>query len=832
MKSLWIKVSIILLSVCFLSFSKIQAGERIMLVKNGVAKSTIVISTNPTQVSQFAADELQYWIKKITGVKLPIVYDNAKIQGNKILIGESKYTKIFGLSNNKFQNQQYSIKFYPHTIILIGKDSQKRCNVIYPTTLTQWQKNPDAYNTWPGNFQKQGSLYATYDFLTKFCGIKWINPTIYGTVCPEQKSLIIDGKNLTRKPFFIYRAYPNYYNLNQNICLWPAGTKGFKKYEKTAYGKMLPYQTSLIRLFFLRMKDGGEMYNVNHSLYGYYDRFWEKSKDPNLAKFFVQKRPEYFARGYQGKPPQLNYSSKALIKQVIKDGRNYFDGKKTGAQLDIFWQPVLPNPFPVVPMDDTNFSKDKESQKWIAKGKDRNADSKDSDYIFHFVNKVAKGLLKTNPDQKVGALAYASYMGVPDFKLEPNIVVEFCFWNNRMPYNKGYQRNLKLLKEWYKKSQRDKFLLGLWLYPTFPQETADDYGFYCFPGFFANTIDKQFKLFEKYHIFGMFQCGYGQDVEVYVTFRLMDNPNLNINKLLNDYFTGLYGSAAEPMKKLYLYIEKIYTNPVNYPSNAGMQTAQIAWGDLGTKSRMEKMDKFLKEAERMAKTKKDKTNILLFKESIWSYMKAGFAQYQEILKSSIPVIYGVKIKNINGDLSKVDWKKGYKIKDFYEGGSDKKSLQNLEAMVLYDNNYLYLELIDSCNTSKLSSSAVIFPYDDWELWIAKHRGDLAYRHIAINPRGQIVVLSKEINSKSDINIQNSGIKKISEIEKNKWITKIAIPFKKMFTGGVKKGHNIYLNITRIESPAISDKNGIDILTFPSFTDLHQTNRLAELKLNL
>jgi len=82
-----------MMKVCFfpvlLVFSIFCYGKNyeVEIVKEGIPKAKIVISSQPTKVSQFAAYELQYHIKKITGAKLPIVKDNEKIRGNKILVG-------------------------------------------------------------------------------------------------------------------------------------------------------------------------------------------------------------------------------------------------------------------------------------------------------------------------------------------------------------------------------------------------------------------------------------------------------------------------------------------------------------------------------------------------------------------------------------------------------------------------------------------------------------------------------------------------------------------------------------------------------------------------
>jgi len=551
------------------------------------------------------------------------------------------------------------------------------------------------------------------------------------------------------------------------------------------------------------------------SLYVYYKRF-----PP-------EKYPEIWAKGYQGKPNQLCYTSEKLIELVAKDAEEYFklpeEKRKWGKDC-----------FAVVPMDNRAFCKCEKCQKLIKKGEDEGrfySTGTYSEYFFNFVNEVAKRVKKTNPDKWIITLAYGGYAKYPKtIKLEPNVAVMFCFARNRMVCSKGYNHEIKLLKEWGEKCKKDNRPLELWLYYTFPKEIADKRNFHCFPGFFAHKIKEQFDLFKKLNIKGMFHCGYGQEVEAYVTFKLMDNPDLDIDKLLDEYFKCLYGNASEEMKKLYLFIEKIYTDKKNYPPQTGHQTSEIAWGRLGTPEKMEKMKSLLEEAKRKAKTETEKQNIKLFEDAIWSYMVAGYNQYKKRTETPIPEYTVPKVEKIKGDLNKVDWNKGIRIGPWYERGCDIKSQRKMEGIVLHDGEYLYLRLTDWCDTKNLVSSSMVFPFDDWEIFIAKQRA-LPYRHIAFNPKGQIVVLSNgEINFRKNLPVKEHKIKVISKVEKDRWISEVAIPFSDISLDGLKKGEKIYMNIIRISSVKIYKKERMGIETLVPFTTVHELERLAEFKL--
>ena len=345
-----------------------------------------------------------------------------------------------------------------------------------------------------------------------------------------------------------------------------------KTYEKTAYpdlfgkyGGATPVRRSQIQLYCLRMREGGEKCLASHSLCHYYELFWAPSADKEAAKYFMGKRPEMFAKGYpgDGQPPQMCYTNPELLKAVVQEARDYFDHGgytfKTMLSNAPLGQKWGENFFSVEPMDNCQFCKCPACQEWIERGKDYgNVDNFSkgvhSDYFFQFVNAVAREVKKTHPNKRIVTLAYMSHAYLPrSFKLEPNIDVFFCFATNRqsIPKPSSIRHELKLLADWAAKAKVSGRGLYLWLYYTFPKEEADNGKFNCFPGFFAHVIGEQFRLFHKYNIRGFYHCGYGQEVEAYVTYKLMDDPTLDVDRLLDEYFSLSYGPAAAPLRKLY-----------------------------------------------------------------------------------------------------------------------------------------------------------------------------------------------------------------------------------------------------------------------------------------
>ncbi len=811
-----------------------------VLVSHGRPRATIVLSANPTRAAQFAARELQYHVQRIAGVALPIAKTAQLPDGPCIVVGDHPTLAAAGIDMNAMRFEEYVIAFRERSVILAGRDAQVFDEVVYDMDDLANAKG------WPGFWEERGTLHAVYDFLERFCGVRWFNQTEFGTVAAKRATLAVAPRpDIRRRPAFRFRDAlgaigDNTQRYDECVGLWPRNAPAFGRWIDAAYPKLrVQYpkdrqfnraRGNMARLFALRMRNGGEIARCNHSLYGYYARFWAKT--PGQEKLFVEHRPEYFAKGYKGKPPQMCYTSRGLVKQLAQDARDYYDGRSTGADQGIFWDPRLPNLFPVEPMDNRSYCKCPRCRKWLRTGRDAPgfySSGAHSNYFFQFVNAVAEELNRTHPDAKIVTLAYSSHAAMPDFKLSPNVAVQFCFAANRSPYSRDYRHELKLLDAWAGEGVGRP--LYLWLYYTFPKEHAVNGKYHCFPGFFAHTIGEQFRLFHRYGILGMFHCGYGQEVEAYVTFKLMDDPTLDVDTLLDEYFTGLYGKAGEPLKEMYLDIEKTYSDPELRPRKRTSGPAEN-WGCLGTAERMARYAKWMQQAHALAQTPAEKANVALFDVGVWQYMVAGRKQFIDRQRAVIPSVTAPRVANAAGDPAKVDWARAAALGDkWYERGGGRPSKRKFGGRIAHDGRYLYLELSDACDTSKLQASAMVFPFDDWEIFIAKQRA-VPYRQYAWGPTGLVKALSHgEVNFRRNVPMENPGLRVASDTSApGKWVSRVALPLDRALPGGLKPGDTFYMNILRVSSPAVSGEPRLGLDTWVSFCTVHEVDRLGAIEL--
>ena len=656
----------------------------------------------------------------------------------------------------------------------------------------------------PELFGDNGTLYAVYDFLERFCDVRWYAPTDIGLVCPAAATLKVRGTDVRRSPAMIHR--------------WITSTPLYMP------GPQDRVPGRDVHVWKLRMRIGGQAFWVCHSFGGYYGRF-------------LKAHPDWFAQGYPGKPPQMCYTHPEFVAQVIQDARDYFDGKgaKAGstARGDVFG---------LVPMDNSRWCKCPKCQAEMNKAEESNTqfnNGRASDYVFNFVNKVAREVRKTHPDKWIGALAYSTYAYYPE-KVKPaqNIIVQLCLHTRNWWCPSMEANDRKVLKEWRERGRQRP--LYLWLYYNFPALNAK-YGRYSyFPGYFAHAVLPQMKLYDEANIRGIFMehsSEFGQSylmdqLEFYVTLKLADDPKLDGNKLIDEFFERYYGAAAQPMKALYCAIEDTYSTPKCYPLDIQQspghqhQNEKLAWGALGTDARMAEFAKLMQQARNAAKTPIEKQRLALFEQGQWDYMVEGRRKYLVHAKLRAQPPPRVRVPRLPTDagpvrLDQIEWSKAADLGKWSTLAGDPTE-RKLEARVAHDGKYLYVQLAEYLDTAGLKAGGQIWDGDDFELFFALQRKP-PYRQLCVGPTGKHVALAHREKSPG----WDSGAVVSSDASgRDRWTVRVALPLDKLMPGGLKPGSKFYANFYRA-SPRASNL----LAWTPNFASgFHDTSRLGEFTL--
>lgn len=580
----------------------------ITLVSQGRPHASIVVAQNPTPSARLAALELQYHLQKITGALVPIETDRADLAGPRILVGQSRYTQALGIKNADFKSLEYLIQFRPDTIILIGRDWQdteenkkELGRDTYGRTLQSSRHTIDYHQatgqtardtkpiTLPGFFDDQGTCYAAYHFLERFCGVRWYGPAELNIVFPAQETLTTQGEDVRRS-----KDIPHIHALGGG---WPI--------IKVQWNNP---SSDEMNLYWRRLRMGGEKWAGNHTI-------WRKTVDE------VFNDPAYQAVG-KGRESQLCYTNPKLVQAVAQVARAYFEGKTLPDGFK-----AMGDHFAVVPDDNYAWCECDTCQRVLAvsekdqRGKGQFSNARNSYYIFNFVNEVAKAVGKTHPHKFLAALAYSSYAYPPQgLDLESNISVapclQICYGYHWPTY---YENDMAIYKAWMAEGQRP---LYLWNYFHHPMEPAVIGKWNCFPCFMPEVISREVKRYHRDGIRGVFLCGIGQQLDYYLYLQTAFDVTTDCQALIDEFFKLYFGHAAEPMKRFYSRISEI-----NRQEGVVGTSPKTSWDKLGTPERMQELGTYIDRAVKLAKTDLEQKRVATWKEGVWDYMQSGHQQY-------------------------------------------------------------------------------------------------------------------------------------------------------------------------------------------------------------
>lgn len=175
-----------------------------------------------------------------------------------------------------------------------------------------------------------------------------------------------------------------------------------------------------------------------------------------------------------------------------------------------------------------------------------------SDMYFHFVNEVAKKVKEDFPDRYLGLIAYNDVSAPPAGSVEPNVFVQIC-----LDVSEHFDVSVAKLDEGLVRAWEDKNItLGLYYYTGLAK---------LVPAYFPHRLAEVLRNLHKRGVRGLHaEVNPGwpwTGPMVYADARLWWDVNLDVDKLLDEYFEKLYGPAASHVKALYERFEEIHMRP-------------------------------------------------------------------------------------------------------------------------------------------------------------------------------------------------------------------------------------------------------------------------------
>ena len=469
------------------------AGKRIAyaLFSHGKSDYRISLSKNASESENWAAKELQHWLKEMGGAELPLLPADPAYKGPQIFIGTP-----FDYAQGPVASSKSSPSSQSSRSSLTSQSS----NALAEESFHYYNEGPNIFIT---GGKQRGTMYGVFEFLERELGCRWYTPTV--SVVPKREEMKFVWFDHAEKPGirvrndFYFEAFdPTWATRNKMN-----GAMGYREQP----GGIESYWA--VHTFFPLMPPT-EFYKKHPEYYSLVDgkRIFERAQlcltNPDVLKIITDRIKK-----------RMRESPEYLIYDVSQnDWHNPCQCDKCQA---------------------------------IAK-----AYGGESGVIIWFVNQVAAAVEKEFPDKFIGTLAY-QYTRTPPKNIRPrqNVVVrlcsiECCFAHDfkSCPENKSFLEDLKgwsaLAPHMYIWDYVVNFGHYVMPYPNFRVLQSNIQSF---------RDNNAIGIMEQ----AAYQSRGGEfsELRAYLISKLLWNPECNTESVINDFMSGYYGRAGKFIRQYF-----------------------------------------------------------------------------------------------------------------------------------------------------------------------------------------------------------------------------------------------------------------------------------------
>lgn len=523
------------------------------LVENGRPRAEIIIAEQSTRTQRLAADELRSTVEKISGARLPIV--TAPHAGvAHVFVGRSAHTDALKVTADGLKDGAYRMVTGDDWLVLLGQDTEftpiepwakGNSQIVDGSAQREWNKLtgalwgvpnlliykdrtfilgdtglPDAAGSatkrkpieiWAQD--ERGSFNAVCGFLMKL-GVRWYLPGELGEVLPVMKTIALPKLDETVRPDFSIRRF--------NVRFATHGEKMVRWAMRL--GLRDPYG--------IEAAHGMDTMTDHEAVF---------AAHPDWYALYGGRR-----RYQRGANNHLCYANEELFRETVRYVRALFDHYKMEMVS------VMP-PDGYVAICQCPRCAGKDSP-------ERDNRGLASDYIWDFVNRVAKEVRRTHPDKKVMNCAYGIY-SLPPLKiarLEPNVVVSVVGGRRPMNNQPEQQEEFRKLREsWVAKTANP-----IIIFENYP---FTDRGWYL-PSFTPHSLGASINATKGISQGEDIWLSIRQEVEkqdlgfnhfpIYFTQRLYwGGKDADVDAMFREYVRLFYGPAAAEMNAFFDHCE-------------------------------------------------------------------------------------------------------------------------------------------------------------------------------------------------------------------------------------------------------------------------------------
>ena len=492
----------------------------------------VYVAPDACAVVRYAAKELGGKLSGVLGCEVPVA-DEMLPGYVAVAVGDSGLSRSAGIDVEKLPRDAGVIKTTPKCICIAGRDDKSVKSVE-----NRLQGGILA------NMYERASLFAVYEFLERFAGVRYYFPGELGTVVPRRNRIAVPCGEIMNAPD----------NSHRNYSAWADGA-WFGDGGRT---------NRVVQHYRNRLQT--EYIPCSHGLNEFY-----------YLKRFGESRPEYFQMLPGGKrntdpdypqPGQLCHTS-GIWEEIYRDVKSYFLGESASvrgipaahAKSGFRWNcntkelPGLGKFADVMPQDAFQACMCRSCQKAYRKDRPSYA----NDLLWKKVADLGFRLKKEGIPGTITMMGYFPYADVPDFPLPDNLMVMVA---RNGPWSLGdagrFARETADIKSWSEKIGKK---VWLWNYPC------------KFRGEFPDIPETAPRAWARYYrslspyIFGAYAQTHStrwmyNHLNNYVFGKVMWDADADVDAILEEYYSLMFGAGAAEMKAFFETLESCWIKGV------------------------------------------------------------------------------------------------------------------------------------------------------------------------------------------------------------------------------------------------------------------------------
>ncbi|MFP4249242.1 MAG: DUF4838 domain-containing protein [Armatimonadota bacterium] len=538
------------------NFEHTPLDRDITLATGGVAQAVIVVPEGAPNPVVFAGEELKTHLDAMTDADFAIVSE-APADGAAIILGDCPAAREAGIDVDAIARDGYVVRVRGERIFILGPDDHSEKSAVLFDARTPFPREASRYEMQnelgPARWDfERGTLYGAYRFLEEL-GCRWFMPGEHGQVIPDAPDLVFNAVELREEPVYALRKVGRdtwqWYMLDSDRL---TNMVQREEYEE------LGYDGRALRLWLLRMRGSSEWFAFNH-----------RPPRMDLEGRFGNEHPEYFALRENGKrdlPPQpgrtghLCYTEPGVLELTKNDIDAYYagvPGEEIGLSDHRVRLSTHNNGWPeaaiygrtisLLPHDSFIACTCDDCAPYVHE--DRGPAGRNTELVWQFVEKTADWLEEAHPDRLITCLAYSSYSERPPNlqTLPENVIVGMCPAGYQRTHNQvaeeNYRELMRMVNEW--SGVNDRKML-IWLHHLYRHRAQRRVGV---PMLLMNHAERLFRDLSEHanlmHIEMDADSLMLEHLNQYAFLKLLYNPNLDAEEMLEDYAESFYGPGAE-----------------------------------------------------------------------------------------------------------------------------------------------------------------------------------------------------------------------------------------------------------------------------------------------